>query len=314
MNSQHKFKVPPLVLNILLFLLTVLTTTAAGALQQGVPLLALFKNGTLIFRGISFSFTLLAILIAHEMSHYFVSRYHGVEVTLPYFIPAPSVIGTFGAFIKIKSPMRDRRSLLDIGLAGPLGGTIVAIPVLLIGLKLSTVQVMPKVTGAVLGSSLLLNFMIRITLGNLPEYYQVVLHPVAFAGWIGLLVTSLNLIPVGQLDGGHIMYAILGERSKKLAYACIAILLLLARFGWPGGDVWAALLKRPLDIMTILSRGGWPAWPGWYVWALLLYVMGLKHPPPLNPHVLLDTKRKLLGALALALFVVTFTPVPFTIF
>lgn len=279
-----KLKGSSIAVNILLFLLTVISTTAAGALQQGVSLTALFKDWTLITRGIPFSFTLLAILIAHEMSHYFVSRYHGVRVTLPFFIPAPSVIGTFGAFIRIKSPMEDRRALLDIGLSGPLGGAVVAIPVLYIGLKMSTIQIMLKPTGVELGSSILLDQMVRFTLGKLPDYYQVVLHPVAFAGWIGLLVTSLNLIPIGQLDGGHIAYAILGEKSKKLAIGCFIALIILGLVGWSG----------------------------WFIWAGLLYVMGWQHPPPLNPAIPLDTKRKWLGVLALILFVVTFTPTPFS--
>jgi membrane-associated protease RseP (regulator of RpoE activity) len=279
-----KLKGSSIAVNILLFLLTVISTTAAGALQQGVSLAALFKDWTLITRGIPFSFTLLAILIAHEMSHYFVSRYHGVRVTLPFFIPAPSVIGTFGAFIRIKSPMEDRRALLDIGLSGPLGGAVVAIPVLYIGLKMSTIQIMLKPTGVELGSSILLDQMVRFTLGKLPNYYQVVLHPVAFAGWIGLLVTSLNLIPIGQLDGGHIAYAILGEKSKRLAIGCFIALIILGLVGWSG----------------------------WFIWAGLLYVMGWQHPPPLNPAIPLDTKRKWLGVLALILFVVTFTPTPFS--
>ncbi|MDP3029198.1 MAG: site-2 protease family protein, partial [Deltaproteobacteria bacterium] len=284
MTLKLKLKGSSIAVNILLFLLTVISTTAAGALQQGVSLAALFKDWTLITRGIPFSFTLLAILIAHEMSHYFVSRYHGVRVTLPFFIPAPSVIGTFGAFIRIKSPMEDRRVLLDIGLSGPLGGAVVAIPVLYIGLKMSTIQIMLKPTGVELGSSILLDQMVRFTLGKLPDYYQVVLHPVAFAGWIGLLVTSLNLIPIGQLDGGHIAYAILGEKSKKLAIGCFIALIILGLVGWSG----------------------------WFIWAGLLYVMGWQHPPPLNPAIPLDTKRKWLGVLALILFVVTFTPTPFS--
>lgn len=284
MTLKLKPKGSSIAVNILLFLLTVISTTAAGALQQGVSLAALLKDWTLITRGIPFSFTLLAILIAHEMSHYFVSRYHGVRVTLPFFIPAPSVIGTFGAFIRIKSPMEDRRALLDIGLSGPLGGAVVAIPVLYIGLKMSTIQIMPKPTGVELGSSILLDQMVRFTLGKLPDYYQVVLHPVAFAGWIGILVTSLNLIPVGQLDGGHIAYAILGEKSKKLAIGCFIALIILGLVGWSG----------------------------WFIWAGLLYVMGWEHPPPLNPAIPLDTKRKWLGVLSLLLFVVTFTPTPFS--
>lgn len=180
--------------------------------------------------------------------------------------------------------MGDRRALLDIGLAGPLGGVIVAIPVLYIGLKMSTIQIAPKTAGLELGSSILLNQMIRMTLGDLPDYYQVILHPVAFAGWIGLLVTSLNLIPVGQLDGGHIAYAILGEKSRKVALACFVALIILGLAGWPG----------------------------WFVWAGLLYIMGWKHPPPLDTAVPLDTKRKWLGVLSLILFVITFTPVPFS--
>ncbi|MFH1147414.1 MAG: site-2 protease family protein [Pseudomonadota bacterium] len=246
----------------------------------------MLKDWRLITKGIPFSFTLLSILIAHEMGHYIVSKRYGVNVSLPYFIPAPSIIGTFGAFIRIKSPMRDKRALLDIGLAGPLAGAIIAIPVLFFGLKMSTIKLMPKATGMILGSSILLEFMVHTVFGDLPDCYQIALHPVGFAGWIGLLVTSLNLIPVGQLDGGHVIYAVFGEKSRKLAFVCIAGLLVLALRGWLG----------------------------WFVWAALLTAIGFKHPPPLNPDIGLDAKRKWLAFLALVLLVITFIPVPFTMF
>lgn len=280
-HPRSHFRVP--LANILLFLLTIISTTAAGAIQQGAPLL---KDWRLISKGIPFSFTLLSILIAHEMGHYLVSKRYGVNVSLPYFIPAPSIIGTFGAFIRIKSPMRDRRALLDIGLAGPLAGALISIPVLFIGLKMSTIKLAPKATGTVLGSSILLELLVHTVFGNLPDYYQIVLHPVGFAGWIGLLVTSLNLIPAGQLDGGHIAYAVFGEKSKKIAFVCIVVLLILATQGWLG----------------------------WLLWAALLTAIGFRHPPPLNPDIELDTKRKWLGFLALVLLIITFIPVPFSMF
>lgn len=267
-------------LHYLLFVITLFTTLIAGALQQGVDLI---ENPWLIWKGIPFSFTLLMILGAHEFGHYFMSRKHNIDVTFPYFIPAPSFIGTFGAFIKMKSPIMDRRILLDVGAAGPLAGMCVTIPVLLIGLSLSEIKYETVETGISLGSSILFSVMNWIVHGFLPDDVNLVLHPIAFSGWIGLLVTCLNLLPVGQLDGGHVAYAVIGPKQRVVAKMIIAGLVI---FGIAG-------------------------WSGWLLWAGILFIMGLNHPPVVYDWIPLDRKRKVIGWITLLIFVMTFTPVPF---
>ncbi|MBI4687516.1 MAG: site-2 protease family protein [Nitrospirae bacterium] len=225
-------------LHILLFILTVITTLFAGAMMRGViP----WQNPEKIYLGIPFSATLLTILMTHELSHYFVSRRHNVSVTLPYFIPAPSMIGTFGAIIKMRPPIYDKRSLIDIGSAGPLGGFVVAVAAVIIGLSYSEIIPVGKLPkeGFSLGSSLLFSFLAKLVLNIDMQRYDVVLHPVAFAGWIGLFVTSVNLLPLGQLDGGHIAYAVFGERQPLIARIVIGILIILGFTTWEGWIVWA---------------------------------------------------------------------------
>jgi membrane-associated protease RseP (regulator of RpoE activity) len=270
-------------LNFFLFLLTILTTTAAGAWQTGINP---FKGISYFLKGLPFSATLITILLAHETGHYIISRKHRVNVSLPYFIPAPSFIGTFGAFIKMRSAMSSRRVLLDIGFAGPLTGLLVAIPLLVVGLRSSEiVAVVEPPEGIILGSSLLFNLLVKMTLGNVPDNHQVILHPVAFAGWIGLLITSLNLMPVGQLDGGHISYALLGEKwHRRVCMVTFSILLALGFLGWRG----------------------------WFIWATLLYILGFRHPISRDFWTPLDRIRKGVGILALVLLFLTFTPVPFS--
>ena len=283
MNDEMRQKRKPW-LHILLFLCTLVTTTMAGAMQNGVDPLS---NPWEIYSGLPFAVTLITILLVHEMGHYLMSRYHGVKATLPYFIPAPSFIGTFGAFIKMNSPPPDRRSLFDVAAAGPLAGLVLAIPAVIIGLQLSTVSPDDRTGGGItLGSSLLLNFLSQITLGLLPDDANIVMHPIGFAGWIGLLVTAMNLLPVGQLDGGHVIYALFGERY-----------------------LW---VSRTASV-AILSLGFLRWWDGWLIWGLLLLFLGLRHPPPLDPHTPLDTKRKFMGWLMLAILAVTFIPIPFSI-
>ena len=267
-------------INILLFLLTLLTTLFAGTLQQGIN--PLEYPGSL-WRGIPFSFTLLMILAAHEFGHYIMAKKHRIDVTLPYFIPAPSFIGTFGAFIKMKSPMLDRRMLLDVGAAGPLAGMIVAVPVLFMGLLLSEIRPGAAEAGLNLGSSLLFSLMSWIVHGYLPDECNIVLHPIAFSGWIGLLVTCLNLLPVGQLDGGHVAYAIFGPGQRVVAVIVVAVLILLGLTGWNG----------------------------WLVWAAILLLMGTRHPRVVYEWIPLDDTRKVIGWVTLAIFVMTFTPTPF---
>lgn len=281
MKDEIKQKRKPW-LHIFLFLCTLVTTTMAGAMQNGVDLLS---NPWEIYSGLPFAVTLMTILLVHEMGHYLMSRRHGVKATLPYFIPAPSFIGTFGAFIKMTSPPPDRRSLFDVAAAGPLAGLVLAIPAVIVGLQLSTVASDEKTGGIALGSSLLLSFLSQITLG-LPDDANIVMHPIGFAGWIGLLVTAMNLLPVGQLDGGHVIYALFGERY-----------------------IWVARAA----LVTILSLGLLRWWDGWLVWGILLLFMGLRHPPPLDPYAPLDPKRKFMGWLMLVILAVTFIPIPFSI-
>jgi membrane-associated protease RseP (regulator of RpoE activity) len=267
--------------NLVLFCLTLITTVLAGALQEGVNPLT---HPEQISRGIPFALALMGVLLAHELGHYLVARKNGVNVTLPYFIPAPSFIGTFGAFIKMRSPARDRRMLMDIGAAGPLVGVVVSIPILILGLSLSEVKRIEGQVGTNLGDSILLWLISRWVVGEIPPGHDVIIHPVGFAGWIGLLVTSLNLLPIGQLDGGHVVYALVGEKQKKISKIVFAGLLALGIFGWEG----------------------------WFFWALLLWIMGFRHPPPLEWWVPLDWKRKVVGWITLAVFALTFIPVPFS--
>lgn len=263
-----------------LFFVTLGTTLIAGAIQQGVNPLEDPQN---LWKGLPFAFTLLLILGSHEFGHYFVSRHHRVEATFPYFIPAPTFIGTFGAVIRMKSPIMDRRTLLDIGVAGPLAGIVVSIPALFIGLFLS--EVVPSVPeeGISLGTSILFSLVSRMVHGVIPADVNLVLHPVAFAGWIGLLITSLNLLPVGQLDGGHVTYAVFGRRQQDVAKAVMIALFFLGVFSWTG----------------------------WLFWGAILLVMGINHPPVVYDWIPLDGRRRIIGWLTLVLFMMTFTPAPF---
>ncbi len=267
-------------LHVLLFILTFLTTLSAGALMRGIiP----WEQPEKIYLGLPFSLTLLFILLTHEMAHYLTSRKHNVPATLPYFIPAPSIIGTFGAVIKMKPPIPDRRSLIDIGSSGPICGFIIAVIASIVGLHLSEVRPTGEVhEGIAFGSSLLFTFLSKIVLNIDPEKFDVILHPVAFAGWIGLLVTSLNLLPIGQLDGGHITYALLGEKHALISKSMIPVLVVL-------GVVF---------------------WSGWLIWAVLMIILGYKHPPVVYPEIQLDRKRRLIGWVSLVIFILTFTPTP----
>lgn len=270
-------------LHLLLFILTLLSTLAVGALHEGVNI---FKEPFMIYKGIPFSFALLFILLAHELSHYLASRKHKVDATLPYFLPAPTLFGTFGAFIKMRSPITTKNALMDIGASGPIAGFIVAVIATIIGLLFSKVMPAENVEGVIkLGDSLLFTFLTKLTIGAVPENHDVFLHPVAFAGWIGFFVTSLNLIPVGQLDGGHIVYALIGKRHENFSKILIGIMVFLGIF----------------------------LWEGWLVWAVLLFIMGFKHPPIIYSEVPLDPFRKKIGWTALIIFVLTITPVPIVI-
>ena len=277
---------PKILVPVILFIVTVLTTTTSGALYEGENP---FNNPLSLITGLPFSASLLFILGTHELGHYFASMRHRVVTTLPYFIPGPPfflMIGTFGAVIRIKSPIETRRALVDIGAAGPLAGFAVAIVVVFIGLHLSWVIPVPEtVMNINLGSSLMFGFIEYLVFGPVAEGYDVFLHPVAFAGWIGFLVTSLNLLPIGQLDGGHILYAIFGKYHRTVSIMMICTLLAFGALGWKG----------------------------WLVWGVLVTIIGIWHPPTLDRDVPLDRRRKVVGALTLLVFLLTFTPSPFYI-
>jgi membrane-associated protease RseP (regulator of RpoE activity) len=267
--------------NLLLFGLTVLTTLLVGAFQMGRNPLARPLD---IIHGAPFSLAIILILGSHELGHYFMARRLGVDATLPYFLPVPHpMTGTMGAFIKMRSPVPDKGALIRVGIAGPLVGFIVAIPVTIIGLAMSRVVEMgPETPGISLGSSLVFRLLSWLRFGSLPEGRDVMLHPVAFAGWLGFFVTALNLLPAGQLDGGHIVYAVAGRYRKVLGWVVIGLLLAM---GW--------------------------FWLGWPFWALMIAAFGLRHPRPLDEVSPLEPADRALAVIALVLFVLTFMPAPF---
>jgi membrane-associated protease RseP (regulator of RpoE activity) len=265
--------------NIVLFILTVITTLLAGAMMNQVNP---FTHPQLIFKGASFAIPLLLILAFHEFGHYIESRRAGIKVSLPYFIPGPTLLGTFGAVIRSKSPFKTRRDLLDVGAAGPIAGFLVAVVVIIIGLYNSQIAEEIPGEGLILGESLIFKFLSWVVLKEVPQGYTVVLSPTAFAGWAGILVTMLNLLPIGQLDGGHIMYALLGKKQRSVAIAATFALIPLGLF----------------------------LWNGWFVWVVLVLLIKIGHPPTLDDQVPIDTKRKIIGWLAMFIFVLSFTPVP----
>ncbi|MEM7009295.1 MAG: site-2 protease family protein, partial [Thermodesulfobacteriota bacterium] len=244
----------------------------------------------------------------------------GVDITPPYFIPAPPIIspiGTFGAFIKIKSPISTKRALFDIGIAGPLAGIVASIPVLIIGIKLSTtVQIEEHLTsegGLVLGTPIIMGLFSDVFFGPIPEGYDLYLHPVAFAGWVGLFVTALNLIPSGQLDGGHITYALFSKKYHKyISMAMIALLLIFGIGTEPllqaGANIFGSGFEWFTQSVPVLE-----GWPGWILWAVLLILMGTRHPPTMYEDTDLSWQRKGLAVLSLLIFIGCFTPMPIKI-
>ncbi len=274
--------IPPI--HIVLFGATLLTTTLAGTFQAGGNPLS---DPSALVLGLPFALTLLLILLSHEMGHYVLARIHGVWASLPYFIPGPPFfVGTFGAFIRMKSPPANRSALFDIGAAGPWAGVCFAIPAVIVGLTLSEVRPLDPLSGGIiLGDSVLFSALITLVLGVTPDEVRVILHPIALAGWFGLFVTFLNLLPVGQLDGGHVVYSLFGPVHRWIARAFLLVILVL----------------------------GFQGWQGWFVWVVLLAVLGIDHPPTADSVLPLDRKRTIYGWCTVGLFVLTFTPVPITI-
>lgn len=269
-------------INLVLLILTVLSTLLFGAtLEDGLP-----RGLEWLWRGLPYTLALLGILGVHELGHYFVARWHQVDVTLPYFIPMPFGFGTMGAFIRMKTPIENRKALFDVGVAGPLAGFLLALPLLIVGLLQSPPPRPVGGHGLLLGDSLLVAFLVDVLKPH-PPGYDVFLGPVALAAWIGLLVTGFNLLPAGQLDGGHIVYALLGRSARTVSLLTL------------GG----------LVVLGILT-----GWAGWYVWAMLIFVAGFRHPAPLNDITPLNGWRRILGILVMVLFVLLFTPRPFSMF
>ena len=253
-------------IHLLLFGLTVLSTIWVGG-----PL---------------YSAAIMTILLSHEMGHYLTSRRYGVSSTLPYFIPFPYFpFGTFGAVIRMRGAIYDKRRLFDIGAAGPLVGFIFSLVCACIGIKLSAAVRMGATGGAFieLGDPLLFKALEWAIVRNLPPNYELVLHPIAYAAWVGLFVTALNLLPIGQLDGGHIAYAVLGRKSVWLYRGLMLLLVGLA--------VFYSL--------------------GWLVLTALLSVFGIRHPAPVDSITPLDSRRRALAALMLLIFILSFVPAPF---
>ena len=288
-NQQNIiFRIPKISrIHWILFLLTIFTTLLAGAMMEGA---LVFSKPLEILKGIPFSITLMLILGTHEFGHYYYAQKHKVDATLPYFLPAPPflfLIGTFGAFIKIKSPIYRKDALLQIGAAGPIAGFIIAVPALLVGLKLSTVVEKVDIKNAImLGDSLLMKLLTWVAYPNLLDTQDIMLHPMAFAGWIGLLVTMFNLLPIGQLDGGHVAYAMLGKKQNII-----------------GKISFLALI--PLSFISL----------NWLFWGILLFFLmrSAKHPPINDINIPLSKFNKRIGYICLVIFILCFIPAPFKI-
>lgn len=296
--GDPEFEEPPetrfsrYVLPIGLFLLTVFTTLWAGAYQdqpdlfhpfQGAWNLLVERPGDLL-NGIPFALTLLLILGTHELAHFVCSKWHRVPASLPLFIPGlPILVGTFGAIIRVRGPILERKALFDIGISGPLAGFVVAMVALVVGLRWSHVEIGVNANSPFLiGGSLLLDAVVSGVMGDLPGGSTVNLHPIAEAAWFGLFVTCLNLIPIGQLDGGHVAYAMWGERQRSIAFALLPVLLALGYFGWHG----------------------------WLVWVGVAGLLGFAHPSIPRPESTLGSVRIWLGWATVVLFFLIFPPIP----
>lgn len=284
-------------LNVFLFIITVFSTFFVGIshslsfkyadLLTRAPETTLstniFKDPQIISLSIIYAIVLIGILLGHEFGHYVACRYYNINATLPYFIPAPTLIGTLGAFIKIKSPITRKQQLFDIGIAGPLTGFILSFPALVYGLTLSKViPPLPKGEALLFGEPLLLKLVGNIIFKDIPSGYDILIHPIAFAGWVGILVTSFNLFPVGQLDGGHISYAIFGSKSRGIARIFFLVFIFL----------------------------GITFWVGWFIWAFIILILGMKHPRIIDEEIPLSPRRKFMGFIALAIFILSFIPDP----
>lgn len=288
--TEMKRKGTSTAVNLALLVATLITTTLTGSLLVSDKV-SLFESGAIeemlrfenLLKGfIQFSLPLLTILGVHEMAHYFASRRHNIRTSLPFFIPVPPIfgfnIGTFGALISSREPIHNRKALFDIGFSGPIAGFAVAIPVAIYGIMNS--EIVPKESASgkiILGGFLLLEILSRLILNVSLQHYSVILHPTAFAGWVGMVITSVNLLPIGQLDGGHMARAVLGDKQRHIGW--IAVIALL--------------------------------FTGWFAFALIVALLfGVNHPPPLNDISKVDTKRKILFIVAMIILILCFSPYP----
>ena len=281
-------------INISLLIAVIITTILTGSILHigysdiwSIPNITDVININNLFYGaVLFSLPLMSILLIHEMGHYFISKKHGISTSLPYFLPIPPIlpsfnIGTFGALIHSRDPMPNKKALFDVGLAGPLAGFLIAIPITAIGIY--TAKIVPILSldqlpsgQAVFSPSFLIDILSRLIL-DIPEGFTIDMNPILFAGWVGLLLTSINLLPAGQLDGGHIFRAVLGEKQKYAGWIAIFIMILT---GW------------------------------WFFAFIIIFMMGMMHPPPLNDDTEIDIKRKMLFFVALAILILCYIPFP----
>ncbi|MFZ0213548.1 MAG: site-2 protease family protein [Candidatus Acidiferrales bacterium] len=291
----------PFVLALFLFSLTLISTLAVGrefslSYAQNrppfsgvdnpfIPTFQTLIHPRLLLGGIPFAFTLIGILLAHELGHYFTCRYYRISASYPYFLPAPTIIGTFGAFIRIRSPIVNRKALFDVGFSGPLVGFVLAVPVLAYGVHASKiVSGVQSSAFVIFGSPPLMKFFLALFHpGVRPS--NILLSPIAVAAWVGLLVTAINLLPIGQLDGGHIVYSV-ATHYHRLISPLFGIGLLIVGIAY---------------------------WHQWVVFAVLLLFLGFRHPPLIDPWTPLDGKRRAWAVVALLIFVLCFTPMPLSI-
>lgn len=300
------------IVNLVLFVLTLISTFWAGAvygnsssIESASDFWSLLLPQNLI-TGWPFALTIMSILTAHEFGHYFAARFHKVAVTLPYFIPLPPPIGffgTLGAVIRMKEPIPDKRKLFDIGVAGPLAGLVFAVPLLFVGLNTSSLITDALQPGGMLEGNSIVYYVAKwMTFGEpLPNFdlnRDVLMNQVTFAAWTGLLVTALNLLPVGQLDGGHTVFALFGNRARPINMAAIIGMAILGVAGIP-------YLQGMLPFLKSIG------FMGWFLWIFLIfYVIGPYHPPALDDVTELDPKRRLLGYIMVLIFILIFVAAP----
>jgi membrane-associated protease RseP (regulator of RpoE activity) len=290
---------PKYKLNLFLFLATFLSTLIIGTelglsfringpTAEGMDYIKAFMaHPGVLFIGFPFAFTIMGILLAHELGHYFACRYYGIAVTLPYFLPFPNYLGTMGAFIRIHAPFQNRRALFDVGIAGPLAGFLFAVPALLISLPYSrVVPVSLEQMSISLGEPLIFKLAAWMFHVQAPLGKDIYLHPVAFAAWGGLLVTALNLLPMGQLDGGHIIYALFGRYHRQVSRFFVFVVIPIMMYFW---------------------------WVYWVVWAIIPLALGINHPSTLNDDRPLDPWRKAIAVVGLIVFILSFMPAPLKI-